>query len=146
MKKEIAKKWARALRSKKYRQARGVLKIKNKAGQTSHCCLGVLCELYQAEQKKAGKPPLQTQDHPADEACAQFPATSRIYEFDKGDVLTLPTKVKRWAGLYDDAGMFRLDFQIEHRDHTYNGLAEMNDSGCKFSTIANVIEEHFADI
>jgi hypothetical protein len=40
MKREWALKWVKALRSGKYKQARGVLK--DNAG---HCCLGVLCTL-----------------------------------------------------------------------------------------------------
>lgn len=145
MKKEIAKKWVKALRSKKYRQARGVLKVKNRTGRTSHCCLGVLCELYQAEQKKTGKPALPTQNVNAAEIAPtiDFPATSRICEFDLM-ALTLPAKVRRWAGMICDAGSFRGDFMLAHRNSNYVSLSEMNDAGCKFSTIADVIEEHTA--
>jgi hypothetical protein len=117
------------------------LKIKNKAGKTSHCCLGVLCELYQAEQRKAGKPVLTTEVVPADVAGAALPATSRVFEF--GTVaITLPAKVMRWAGLDDDCGTFRDRFLKDRRGYTYCSLAEMNDDGCQFSTIANAIEKN----
>jgi hypothetical protein len=146
MNKDIAKKWVRALRSKKYRQAKGVLKIKNKAGKTSHCCLGVLCELYQAEQKKTGKTLMPVQDQDARDSCESLPKTSRVYEFDKYAITVLPQKVRRWAGMADDAGLFRREFQIDHRGKAYSSLAEMNDDGCNFSTIAKVIAEHPARI
>ena len=40
MKKSYAMKWIKALRSGKYKQARGYLKT-----DVGHCCLGVLCTL-----------------------------------------------------------------------------------------------------
>ena len=40
MKKSIAMKWVKALRSGKYKQTKNRLK-----DQTGHCCLGVLCTL-----------------------------------------------------------------------------------------------------
>lgn len=40
MKKSIAKRWAKALRSGKYKQTRGKLR-----GQRGYCCLGVLCDI-----------------------------------------------------------------------------------------------------
>lgn len=145
MKKDIAKKWVRALRSKKYRQATGVLKVKNKAGKVSHCCLGVLCELYQQERIKAKKPPLKTDDYSAREFGNGFPRTSRIFEFGNSNV-TLPPQVQRWAGIKDDCGQFRGNFMLEHGQQCLHSLAELNDNGARFSTIANIIEEHVARI
>jgi hypothetical protein len=40
MKKEVAEKWVKALRSGDYKQGRGSLK-----GRGRYCCLGVLCDL-----------------------------------------------------------------------------------------------------
>jgi hypothetical protein len=40
MNKAVKSKWLRALRSKKYRKAKGQLRIGN-----SFCCLGVLCDI-----------------------------------------------------------------------------------------------------
>ena len=45
MKPEIKKRWLEALRSGKYTQARGYMKQDG-----SHCCLGVLSDLYAKEQ------------------------------------------------------------------------------------------------
>lgn len=141
MKKEIAKKWVRALRSKKYRQAKGLLKTKTKSGPASHCCLGVLCELYQQERKKNKKSLLDTDDHSARESGLDLPKTNRVFEFN-GESTALPDVVRAWAGIADDAGCFRGDFLLERGDKLYNSLAEMNDSGCRFSTIADVIEKY----
>lgn len=145
MKKEIAKKWVRALRSKKYRQAKGVLKTKTKSGAVSHCCLGVLCELYQQERKKAKKPLLETDDFSARDADMDLPKTNRVFEF-AGDATVLPPSVLRWAGLEDDTGCFRRDFSLEYRDKNYVSLAELNDAGCRFSAIADIIEEYVSRI
>lgn len=145
MKKEIAKKWVRALRSKKYRQARGVLKTKTKSGSVSHCCLGVLCELYQQERKKAKKPEMVVDDFPAGNSGLEVRRSNRIFEFD-GSNTVLPDAVQAWAGMYDDAGCFRGDFRLETRNKFYSGLAEMNDDGCRFSTIADTIEKYVAKI
>jgi hypothetical protein len=41
MKKDIASKWVKALRSGKFKQGRVLLKNRNK----EYCCLGVLCEI-----------------------------------------------------------------------------------------------------
>lgn len=144
MKKDIAKKWVRALRSKKYRQAKGVLKTKTKSGSVSHCCLGVLCELYQQERKKAKKPEMEVDDFSArDSGGLGVSSGNRIFEFDGANTV-LPDAVQAWAGMYDDAGCFRGDFRIESRNklYRYSGLAEMNDDGCRFSTIADTIEKY----
>ena len=45
MKKDVAKKWIKALRSGEYLQASGFLQVDNR-----YCCLGVLCKLGEKEQ------------------------------------------------------------------------------------------------
>ena len=50
MNKEVMIKWAEALESGKYQQAKKKLRI----DENSFCCLGVLCELYR-EEKQLGK-------------------------------------------------------------------------------------------
>ena len=142
MKREIAKKWVRALRSKKYKQAKHVLKTETKNGNVSHCCLGVLCELYQQEQKKVKKKILQTAGFTRGTVSEyQVPADNLVYEFEDCTV-ALPLKVMRWAGLHDDAGYFRKGFSVMGRDNSFESLSGMNDSGCRFSTIADVIEQY----
>mgnify|MGYP007046850129 CR=1 FL=1 len=55
MKKDIAKKWVKALRSGKFKQGQGTLKQYDSEGNIKHCCLGVLCELYNETMKKNKK-------------------------------------------------------------------------------------------
>ena len=49
MKKTIAEKWIKALRSGKYKKTMGQLCRVAKNGNKSYCCLGVLTELYNKE-------------------------------------------------------------------------------------------------
>lgn len=42
---EVKKKWIKALRSGRYRQARGQLSEFDSSGRESNCCLGVLCRV-----------------------------------------------------------------------------------------------------
>lgn len=146
MKKEIAKKWVRALRSKKYHQAKGVLKTETRSGSTSHCCLGVLCELYQQERKKAKKPLLETADYSASDGSNGLPKSNRVFEFAGRDAIrcdaVLPNCVVSWAGMSDDTGNFRRGFILELGEKMFSSLAEMNDHGCRFSTIADTIEKY----
>lgn len=48
---EIKERWLKALRSGKYKQARGVLRKKRKdgSGEFGYCCLGVLCDTIKPE-------------------------------------------------------------------------------------------------
>ena len=56
MKKNIMTEWVSELRSGKYKQGYGLLKqIDDEEVILKHCCLGVLCELYQSEMKNNKK-------------------------------------------------------------------------------------------
>ena len=83
MKKVIADKWVKALRSKKYKQGEGQLRT----GKNEFCCLGVLCNLH-------------AQEHP------KFAATQTdagLYD----DQNSFPSKlVQKWAGLKNSCGDF----------------------------------------
>lgn len=46
MKESVKRKWTAALTSGKYKQTTDRLKRIDGNGKSSHCCLGVLCELY----------------------------------------------------------------------------------------------------
>jgi len=139
MKAAIAKKWVKALRSKRYKQGRGALKVKTKTGITKHCCLGVLCDLYQKEHehkirvraRKAG-------------AGENVSAGHTIFGFDARNVWTpeeysLPDPVRRWSGMESDDGYFGHEVAIKQE----TTLMALNDSGTSFAKIAAVIEEHF---
>ena len=132
MKKEVAKKWVKALRSGKYKQGQTWLKQYDKKGQEQYCCLGVLCELYNNEMKKKHKKSLNTKIVNTWEA-------QRI-SFNKNDK-GLPVVVKKWAGIKDGLGYF-----IDSDDGIGQCLADMNDIGRKFKTIANTIEKNVENI
>lgn len=75
MKKEIALRWAAALKSKKYKQGAGRLR----SAHDDFCCLGVLCNLH-------------AQDHPG---VARKQTNKEEY---LGSTTDLPDAVCKWAG------------------------------------------------
>ena len=132
MKKEVAKKWVKALRSGKYKQGDGCLKQTNlKKNKTYHCCLGVLCELYNEQMSKSKKRKLSdTVDKHG------------LHSFDK-DIEVLPNSVKEWAGLFGKTGKFT---DVVPSNNDYTSLTEMNDLGCSFKMIANTIEKEWENL
>ncbi len=132
MKKEVAKKWVKALRSGKYKQGQSWLKQYDKKGQERHCCLGVLCELYNDEMKKKHKKSLNSK-------IVDGWAAQRI-SFNKNDQ-GLPAVVKKWAGMKDSLGYF-----VNTNREFSQCLADMNDIGRKFTTIANTIEKNVENL
>ena len=93
MRKEVMKKWVKALRSGKFNQGTGTLKQYNSKGQPQHCCLGVLCELYNENMKKNHKKTLP------EKICDTYFITKFGTKAD-----TLPTQVKKWAGMKSTEG------------------------------------------
>jgi hypothetical protein len=131
-------KWVKALRSKKYKQGKRVLKQKTKAGVTRHCCLGVLCELYQQEQRRQKLDALPVSRRRAiigDEIARG----STVYKFDDSGA-TLPRPVRKWAGMRTDEGFFREPVRAAE------SLTDMNDTGCTFTRIANAIEAKYKEL
>jgi hypothetical protein len=123
MRKDVAKKWVKALRSGKYKQGQGYLKQFNSKGQPRHCCLGVLCEIYNDTMKNSHKKSLNTIEY------------HKIICFGK-ETQVLPLIVKKWAGMKTYIGIMNNSNKVEYC------LSGINDSGKKFSTIANIIEEN----
>lgn len=121
MRRDIATKWAEALRSGEYRQCKEVLQ----RGTGGFCCLGVLCDLHR--QAKGG------------EWVGPQPHTvgGLIYQPAEGgeDYSMLPEAVRDWAGL---------------RSHnpSANGelLTVMNDEGREFRDLADLIETRWEDL
>ena len=120
MKKIIAKKWIKALRSGKYKQGQGALKQSTESGDTYHCCLGVLCELHNEDMKKNKKKTL----------CEKRDLMG-LHTFNKAAEV-LPPVVQQWAKLGSNNGTL-----IEN---TFYTLAELNDTGHSFEKIATIIE------
>ena len=99
MNKAIARRWVRALRSGKYKQGRSYLKQKTAKGDLRYCCLGVLCELYQAERARKKQRKLVVG------------AGDRVFSFkppggavDTAVTGALPLPVMRWAGMRSHLG------------------------------------------
>lgn len=132
MNREVAKKWVKALRSKKYSQGQYYLKQYNKQKKPKYCCLGVLCELYNLEMKRKHKRTLiqKEKDH-CDEAKCGYVTYNRISG-------CLPKAVQKWAGIKSAYG----DFGERDIFCMQKSLSFLNDSGSRFSTIANVIEKN----
>lgn len=138
MKQNIMKKWVKTLRSGKYKQGQGLLKqtVTNiTKHKTYHCCLGVLCELYDNEMKKNKKKTLSKKTDYAG-----------VHSFNKQDE-SLPKVVQKWAGLFSKVGDFR---NVDRRDISSYGdfasLADMNDLGCSFKKIAKTIEKEWENL
>lgn len=90
MKKEVKKKWVAALRSGKYKQAKGALRSRN-----GYCCLGVLCDLYLKEKKEKWVR-VESQNY---------------YKIGEDESAVLPREVMKWAGLTSvnpEAGPYHL--------------------------------------
>lgn len=134
MNKNVMKKWVKALRSGKYKQGQGLLKQTTEQNKASHCCLGVLCEIYNEDMRKSKKKTLSEQRY------------NGIHKFNKQPE-SLPKTVQKWAGLFSKVGDFR---NVDRNDITSYGdfasLADMNDLGCSFKKIAKTIEKDWENL
>jgi hypothetical protein len=108
----VVSRWLKALRSGQYKQGKEWLHHKNEKGQDRYCCLGVLCDL--AVKARVISAPVLTDD---------------AFVYGKEDT-HLPPKVREWAGIKTPNGDLAFG----------DSLAEMNDDGKKFTTIAKLIE------
>jgi len=119
MKKEVMKKWVKALRSGKYKRGSGWLKQDTPTG-VRHCCLGVLCEITPGVtwRKDNDKVYRARADHGS-------------------DTMSLPREVMEYAGMNTSHGY------IEGKRGKHS-LDDINDSGkYSFSKIADIIEKHW---
>lgn len=131
MKKNIMKKWVKALRSGKYKQGKNFLKQFNSKKQPRHCCLGVLCELYNEEMKKNHKKSLVVDT-------TRSGSFGTVCFFGTNDS-TLPKVVRDWSGVRDHTGVFGIDVDG-------SCLANLNDDGKTFKTISNIIEKNWENL
>lgn len=79
---EIRARWTAALRSGQYEQGRKVLRQSREDGTYENCCLGVLCELAEAEGVTE----------------SAYDAEEGAWTYD-GEAAYLPPRVAEWAGL-----------------------------------------------
>ena len=109
---EVKAKWVAALRSGEYKQGRGALR--NAADE--FCCLGVLCDLspfpWLGPPERKMRPSYDIEERP---------------HFLTSGYLSEP--VAEWAGLVDTNPVV-----------DGNTLSHLNDTGCPFDQIADLIE------
>lgn len=150
MKKRVLTKWLKALRSGKYKQGRGALCQVDKKGNESFCCLGVLCDLYNKEQKRNKKRTLSVETvGPTDWLVGEIspePHLVKLYESCDG---TLPEEVIKWAGFrkQNSCGDF-WGMEANYEDAPEE-LINLNDGSSllklkshNFNQIADIIEEY----
>lgn len=141
MKLSIAEKWVKALRSGKYKQGKQSLKTKSERGVVRHCCLGVLCELYNKEHKRKLKIKISTK---WEDQIEGKPHT-KVFTIG-GNSTCLPHTVTSWAGMGCGTGqIIRGDGFGDGCDKYFN-LAEINDEVATFKQIADFIEERYEDL
>lgn len=125
---EIKERWLTALRSGKYKQGAGALRVGDK-----YCCLGVLCQLLAEE--------------------AYIPVSSSGVTGEDGGIVvydgttTLPSSltvaIAFGANVVRAGGENWNVYDPRSPSHYMTSLAQLNDSGMSFAEIADVIEEQF---
>lgn len=138
LKPEIKAKWLAALRSGEYKQTQGTLHYRDRQGNDSYCCLGVLCEITEN----------CTSDY--DEAHEQF-----VYHYGSSSSLssdTLPFELAQEIGedvdticVLNSAAVAPIikDLypSIVKGMENETALSELNDEGVDFLAIADIIDK-----
>lgn len=129
MNQRVKKAWLAALRSRKYKQAQGMLREVDydKEGKVvGYCCLGVLCDVF-------AKTPTGRKEK------AKWKDGSFL-----GEETYLPDKVREWAGLPGEDEERAYEAAKGYGKETVQeALITLNDSlGARFGRIANWIEKN----
>lgn len=123
MKKEVMKKWVKALRSGKYKRGSGNLRKKTSTGYR-HCCLGVLCDIT---------PGVEWIEYPGGQVSW---ASDELGPEDA----VLPVGVMEYSGIGDEQG-----YMPSKKGKCT--LVDINDSGkYSFNKIADIIEKHWESL
>lgn len=141
MNQEIKEKWLAALRSGKYKQGKTVLRSQDDC----YCCLGVLCDIQDSGQWV----PI---DHPKDGACYVYSQDGELNQFDftiGSEVL--PAFVADNIGIRSVNPIVQMTSALQEilskKGPVYTrdmaALSVLNDAGCSFEELANIIEEQF---
>lgn len=117
--KEARQAWVAKLRSGEVKQGRCQLA----PSEDSRCCLGLACDLYIEE----GGALERFDASRADRRLAYRAPDGVIY------VHLLPPEVASWLGLTNESGGY-------YQPNRVRALSELNDQGCSFDEIADVIE------
>ena len=132
MNSEIKQKWINALRSGEYEQSsKGFLHIADEFSER-YCCLGVLCDLYAKERNKEW-----TKEYKG--WTKRY--NGRILDFEGEDQYP-PQSVVEWAGLPEKSPSIKFSGEIDDCEFENPELAELNDDGISFNTIADLIEQY----
>lgn len=124
MDKKIALKWAKALESGKYKQAKDALSSREKPKEKyGYCCLGVLCDIYAKEMKGGKWKP-------------EYGARYFVIDGDDRNDADLPFAVQCWAGMSSESG--------DRKEGS--SLAQLNDTGTAFKDIAKIIREEWEQL
>lgn len=125
MNQEVKAQWVAALRGGEYEQGRDRLVSIKADGSKAYCCLGVLCDL-------------------AVEAGVQVTVAEREWRHSDGVVAAIeyddqrfspPSAVLMWAGVGSPIEGFLVPWGDDRTD-----VANLNDDGQSFATIADLIE------
>jgi len=135
MKQEIKAKWLQALRSGEYRQGRYTLRTSN----NSFCCLGVLCDLYNKEDRGFWK-----WEYCNNGAYSLVDKNGNDFEETQ-----LPWSVMEWAGLNEHNPSVNVARSDDSASSLYDKegcfeattLIVLNDAGETFNRIADIIED-----
>lgn len=119
MKKKIANKWIKALKSKKFKQGFGALTTITKGKPLEYCCLGVLCKILKIKSQRV-------------------PLSRYLMYGDEETSTVLPKEACNLAGTQGING--RGSYL------TIKDLADMNDTGSPFDKIADIIEKRYPEL
>lgn len=140
MHKDVATRLVMELRSGKYEKGTGALKATDNMGISTHCCLGVLCEIAAAESVTVEIPPVYG---------------SGLHGFGRVSVTALPPDgVREWAGAESEYSVTidaRTATALNVRDEEAGyaagdrvALPHINDnSDLTFNDIADLIEKEY---
>jgi hypothetical protein len=151
VKKDIAYRWADALESGRFLQAKGTLKKEYPSGTVFHCAEGVLCELYEQENEVISTKFRETEwngEGWVKEGCT-------VYGYGPHYLTTrIPEVVAQWAGLIDGNGweatgthpvLYIKDdaFAPQAGEEYSEDMATLNDHGWKFTDLSTLIREQW---
>jgi len=128
VKKSIADKWVKALKSGKYKQSRGKLR-----GPRGYCCLGVLCDLK--------NPKGWVDEREEFEGCGGQADYTFMADGNYPEDNTLPLKVMSWAGMKSADGEFGDDESPAGHRQTLVTLNDHRHWG--FKEIAKFIQKNY---
>ena len=128
---EVKTKWLEALRSGEFTQGTGCMRSPD---GTSHCCLGVLSELY-ARETNTKLEDLYSWEYEPDAEELQEDALARG---DLGQTTELHPDVAAWAGL---PVLVEVKYMGRYQEEEYDwNIGEINDEYEKFDGIVDLID------